>query len=639
MKSKIYIYSLLVVIIAIVYGFTTTDPISKDLSARNSNFNNPMYTYGPSLENPVSTLNESFEGGTFPPAGWTKINPDLGTGWSRLTVGTTPLPGWNGGVVTSPPGGGVGVAFATWTSGGATSNNQWLVSPQLTNSTANDSLSFWLRFWPSNVYSDTVDIKISTTTPTVGGFTTNVATITFPRNSPDTNWTQYKYPIGSLIPAGSNFYIAFRERVNDNLNDGASVSLDLVSVTTSTGPPICNYQWSQQTSGTTSVLYSVSAVSDQVCWAAGVGATVRVTTNGGSTWNNGNAAPGVINGDIFNIYAWSANDALCTTSPAATFIYKTSNGGATWTQVHTLAGGFINAIQMVSATEGYATGDPVGGVWEFLKTTNGGTTWAQVPTAPAQVGGEAGWNNAFYILGSNMWWGTNQTRAYRSTDMGATWTSGVTTGSVNSYAIHYNSPTTGLAGGNAMTLSTNGGANYATITAPGTTGNINSLEGNGSDWWATRTGNTVYRSTNGGTNWTTAYTLTGAAFNDMDFTLSNGCPVGWAVSSAGLIAKMSAVTGITSIGGEVPSAYSLNQNYPNPFNPETNINFSIPKSGLVTLKIYDISGKEVSTLVNEVKNAGSYIVGFNASNLPSGAYFYRIQTDGFADTKKMMLIK
>ncbi|MBK8984199.1 MAG: T9SS type A sorting domain-containing protein [Ignavibacteria bacterium] len=190
-----------------------------------------------------------------------------------------------------------------------------------------------------------------------------------------------------------------------------------------------------------------------------------------------------------------------------------------------------------------------------------------------------------------------------------------------------------------MTLSTDAGANYATVTSPGTSGNINSLEGNGTDWWATRTGNTVYRSTNGGTNWTTAYTLTGAAFNDMDFTLSNGCPVGWAVGSAGSVAKMSNTVGITNIGGEIPSEYSLNQNYPNPFNPETNINFSIPKSGLVTLKIYDISGKEVSTLVNEVKNAGSYIVGFNASNLPSGAYFYRIQTDGFADTKKMMLIK
>ncbi|HRI84187.1 MAG TPA: T9SS type A sorting domain-containing protein [Ignavibacteria bacterium] len=404
-------------------------------------------------------------------------------------------------------------------------------------------------------------------------------------------------------------------------------------------PPICNYQWSQQTSGTTSVLYSVSAVSDQICWAAGVGATVRVTTNGGSTWGNGNAAPGVITGDIYNIFAWSANDALCTTSPSATNIYKTSNGGATWTQVFTLAGGFINAIQMISPTEGYAQGDPVGGVWSFLRTTNGGTNWTQMATAPAQVGGEAGWNNSMLIIGNNVWWGTNQTRAYRSTDLGLTWSSGATTGSVNSYAIHYNSPTTGLAGGNAMTLSTNGGANYTTVTSPGTAGNINSLEGNGTDWWATRTGNTVFRSTDGAATWSTAYTLTGAAFNDMDFAVVGGCPVGWAVSSAGLIAKMSNLVNVIGTSSEIPSSFSLMQNYPNPFNPETNINFSIPKSGLVTLKIYDISGKEVATLVNELKNAGSYVVGFNAANLPSGAYFYRMQTEGFAETKKMMLIK
>jgi len=88
-----------------------------------------------------------------------------------------------------------------------------------------------------------------------------------------------------------------------------------------------------------------------------------------------------------------------------------------------------------------------------------------------------------------------------------------------------------------------------------------------------------------------------------------------------------------------PEVYILSQNVPNPFNPETKINFSIPRSGLVTLKIYDISGREVSTIVNEIRNAGSNIVSFNASNLPSGVYFYRMQTDGFADTKKMMLIK
>ena len=639
MKSKVYIYSLLVVIIAAIYGFTSMDPITKDLTQRNSSFNNPMYTYGAQLENPISTLNESFESATFPPTGWIKINPDAGTGWDRQTVGTTPLPGWNGGVITSPPGGGIGVAFATWTTGGTVSNNQWLVTSQLTNSTVNDSLSFWTRFWPSNIYSDTVDIKISTTTPTIGGFTTNVATIVFPRNSPDTNWTQHKYAIGSMIPAGSNYYIAFRERVLDNLNDGASVSLDLVSVTTSTGPPACNYQWSSQTSGSTGQFFSVSAVSDMVCWAAGATATVRKTTNGGSTWENGNSSPGVIAGDIYNIYAWSANDAICTTSPAASNIYKTTNGGATWTLSHTVAGGFINALQMVSATEGYATGDPVGGIWEFLKTTDGGTTWAQVPTAPAQVGTEAGWNNSFSIIGTNIWWGTNSTKVYRSTDMGATWSSGVSTGTVNTYALHYNNPTTGIAGGTATVVSANGGTSYTAATSPGTSGNINGFEGVGTDWWGIRSGATVYRSTNAAATWTDAYTQTGAVYQDIDFVIVNGCPVGWAVGNLGVVSKMSNVTGISNIGGEVPVDYTLGQNYPNPFNPETNINFTIPKSGNVTLKIYDVSGKEVSTLVNEVKNAGNYIVGFNAASLPSGAYFYRLETNGFSATKKMMLIK
>ena len=404
-------------------------------------------------------------------------------------------------------------------------------------------------------------------------------------------------------------------------------------------PPVCNYMWSSQTSGTANTFYSVSAVSDQVCWTAGVASTVRKTTNGGLTWTDGNSTPGTIAGDIYNIYAWSENDALCTTSPAASNIYKTTNGGTTWTLSHSVAGGFINAIQMVSATEGYATGDPVGGIWEFLKTTNGGATWAQVATAPAQVGAEAGWNNSFSILGTNIWWGTNSTKVYRSTDMGVTWSSGASTGSVNTYALHYNNPTTGIAGGTATVKSADGGATYTAATSPGVSGNINGFEGVGTDWWGIRSGATVYRSTNGATTWTDAYTQTGAVYQDIDFVIVNGCPVGWSVGNLGVVSKMSNITGISNIGGEVPVDYTLGQNYPNPFNPETNINFTIPKSGNVTLKIYDVSGKEVSTLVNEVKNAGNYIVGFNAANLPSGAYFYRLETNGFVNTKKMMLIK
>jgi len=100
---------------------------------------------------------------------------------------------------------------------------------------------------------------------------------------------------------------------------------------------------------------------------------------------------------------------------------------------------------------------------------------------------------------------------------------------------------------------------------------------------------------------------------------------------------------VTGIGNknnfEIPKNYLLSQNYPNPFNPVTKISFAIPKSGLVTLKVYDVLGKEVASLVNAQKNAGSYIVDFDASYLSSGIYFYKLEVNGFTDTKKMMVIK
>jgi len=85
--------------------------------------------------------------------------------------------------------------------------------------------------------------------------------------------------------------------------------------------------------------------------------------------------------------------------------------------------------------------------------------------------------------------------------------------------------------------------------------------------------------------------------------------------------------------------YNLMQNYPNPFNPTTTINFALPKTGLVTLKVYNLIGQEVATLVNEVKNAGRYSVDFDASDLSSGIYFYRVSVNDFNDVKKMILVK
>ncbi|MBL8007191.1 MAG: T9SS type A sorting domain-containing protein, partial [Ignavibacteria bacterium] len=97
--------------------------------------------------------------------------------------------------------------------------------------------------------------------------------------------------------------------------------------------------------------------------------------------------------------------------------------------------------------------------------------------------------------------------------------------------------------------------------------------------------------------------------------------------------------GITGSINSVPAEYSLSQNYPNPFNPSTMINFSVPQTGKITIKIYNLLGTEIKTLVSGIKQKGSYEVEFNASDLSSGIYYCRMQSDNFSDTKQMMLLK
>jgi hypothetical protein len=91
--------------------------------------------------------------------------------------------------------------------------------------------------------------------------------------------------------------------------------------------------------------------------------------------------------------------------------------------------------------------------------------------------------------------------------------------------------------------------------------------------------------------------------------------------------------------GEMPSRFILSQNYPNPFNPSTTINFALPKSGQVELKIYNTLGQEVASLINEEKSAGTYSAQWNAGNVASGVYFYQLKAGEYSDTKKLLLIK
>lgn len=125
------------------------------------------------------------------------------------------------------------------------------------------------------------------------------------------------------------------------------------------------------------------------------------------------------------------------------------------------------------------------------------------------------------------------------------------------------------------------------------------------------------------------YTATDSCFNVVE-----------GIGGGGLFAYSGCSGSLVGIGNsELPVNFKLSQNFPNPFNPVTKIAYALPKSGLVSLRVYDVLGKEVAILVNEVKNAGDYSIDFNASNFTSGVYFYKLETNGFSDIKKMMLIK
>jgi hypothetical protein len=102
---------------------------------------------------------------------------------------------------------------------------------------------------------------------------------------------------------------------------------------------------------------------------------------------------------------------------------------------------------------------------------------------------------------------------------------------------------------------------------------------------------------------------------------------------------INAITDVRQVKSNIPDRYKLSQNYPNPFNPATNIEFSLPKSSNGTLKVFNILGQEIATLVNENKNAGTYKVDFDASKLTSGIYIYRLDAGSFTSERKMILMK
>ena len=397
--------------------------------------------------------------------------------------------------------------------------------------------------------------------------------------------------------------------------------------------------WVEQTSGVTTALTSVSAIDPNNVWVCGNAGVVLRTTNGGSNWINASTStiPGTL--DLHSIYAIDANTVLVAGSGAASFLFRTSNAGANWTQVFTETGGFINSVQMGNAFAGFMVGDPVGGRWSLWGTTTGGLTWDSSSFYLPAAGTEAGWNNSFFFdVNAGVWFGTNNTRIYKSLTL-VNWTTQVTTGQLNSYAVWFNNPLHGFTGGTALLMTTNAGSNWVAPVSPlPGTANLAGITGFGTVWVVIRQATAVYLSNNNGATWLTSYTAPAGNYRHVAKNRTENT-VFYGVRSNGGISKGTYFVGLANISNEVPGAFELKQNYPNPFNPATNIEFSVTRNSFVTLSVFDHLGREIEKPVSGNLDAGTYSVNFDASNLASGTYYYRINAGDYSETKKMILVK
>lgn len=318
-------------------------------------------------------------------------------------------------------------------------------------------------------------------------------------------------------------------------------------------------------------------------WAVGHGSRVFHTTDGGSNWN-----------DFSSIFPGEWEDVLFINPDigwiAGSDILKTVDGGITWNTVTPSLS--ANSISFFDPDTGWAVGSG-SSIW---KSTDGGNTWNPHSSGVNQV------LQSVYFTDANNGWvvGTNGT-ILKTNDGGVTWDSLTNTPSNQWRDVYFTDASTG---------------------------------------WITGDG-TILSTTDGGLNWQSYSAGTNAALNSVYFRDAN---TGWVVGDDGVI--LSTINPLVSIDEKdqttlnIPESVQLYQNYPNPFNPTTTIEFSLPNSSFVTLKIFNILGQEVTTLVSKKLPAGSYKFSWDGNSLASGIYFYRLKTEqGFARTKRMLLLK
>ena len=400
------------------------------------------------------------------------------------------------------------------------------------------------------------------------------------------------------------------------------VSVILISLYTTS----INAQWAQAITGMgNQAILSLLAEGDTLY--AGSNFNVYKSTNQGDNWftiNNG--LPSVTN---FNSIVRSGNFLVAGgDSPG---IWLSSNNGANWFQ--TVNG--VDADEFVYSlfVDGNNVYAAIGNTSAIGVSTDNGNTWNKyttgLPTSQYMSG--------VTKLGSTLYAIHSILGVYTSTDNGINWEQSFTggIGAQDKNAIIKSGNNLCVAATNGVWITSDNGANWDhTLTA----GIMSGFGNYGNELYVV--GQLPYKSLDNGITWTEVDVTGLTAFiqNTMQFTSNYAF-----INTFGIGVYRRSLSQITSIDekliGSFPESFVLEQNYPNPFNPSTKISWQLPVGSYQTLKVYDILGNEVATLVNEFREAGSYEVEFDASKLASGMYLYKLQASSFVETKKMILLR
>jgi len=392
-------------------------------------------------------------------------------------------------------------------------------------------------------------------------------------------------------------------------------------------------QWMNQLSNTNRTLYDIEFLNNKTGWVVGVGGTIRKTTNGGINW----------------------------------FVI-----------VHPVGTKLLSSIHLVDSNYVYVVGD----FETIIKTSDGGNSWEIIRNGPIGKGSsyeglffinkDTGWicGNSQYILRTSnggldfdstfLFWGIlsdiyfkNQNTGvmsgwaggvFKTTNSGSNWYQGdiiLNSNQPNFRKLSFINKDTGwITGGDGRVFrTTNCGTSWDSIYHLNTLPNVMYCAEFVNDYtgWVSGENGIIYKTTNTGQSWTQQISNTSNLITSMWFYNDS---LGWASCGFGGILNTTN-GGLTHINSAetMKNNFRLFQNYPNPFNPITQIHYELHTPGFVSLKVYDILGNVVETLVEKIEYAGLHSVEWGGTNFSSGIYFYRLITGEFSETKKMILQK